>query len=79
MMGYKSNFIPTYLKYKYIFFFVSISARIRILNLFSAEPDLDPDPWKKIPDPHPWLYLLNYFLGGRKKRVCIMMKSFFCI
>ena len=50
-----SNFIPTYLKYKYIFFFISISgrirSRIRIRNFFSAEPD--PDPWKKIPDPHP--------------------------
>ena len=53
-----SNFIPTYLKYKNIFFFISISGRIRsririrIRNFFSAEPD--PDPWKKIPDPHPW-------------------------
>ena len=58
-----SNFIPTYLQYKYIFFCSSISgrirsrirlrSRIRIRNFFSAEPD--PDPWKKIPDPHPWL------------------------
>ena len=47
-----SNFIPTYLKYKNIFFLISISGRIRIRNFFSAEPD--PDPWKKIPDPHPW-------------------------
>ena len=55
-----SNFIPAYLKCKYIFFFISISgrirsrirSRIRIRNFFSAEPD--PDPWKKIPDPHPW-------------------------
>ena len=52
-----SNFIPTYLKYKNIFFFISISGRIRsririrIRNFFSAEPD--PDPWKKIPDPQP--------------------------
>ena len=43
-----SNFIPTYLKY--IFFFISISGRIR--NIFPAEPD----PWKKMSDPHPWLY-----------------------
>ena len=50
-----SNFIPTYLKCKYIFFFISISGRIRIRNFFSAEPD--PDPWKKIPDPHPWFML----------------------
>ena len=55
-----SNFIPTYLKYKNIFFFISISGRIRsrnrirIRNFFSAEPD--PDPWKKIPDPHPWFF-----------------------
>ena len=46
-----SNFVPTYLKYKNIFFFISISGRIRsririrIRNFFSAEPD--PDPWKK--------------------------------
>ena len=48
-----SNFIPTYLKYKKKIFFISISGRIRIRirNFFSAEPD--PDPWKKIPDPHP--------------------------
>ena len=43
-----SNFMPTYLRYKYIFFFISISGRIR--NFFSAEPDSD--PWKKIPDLH---------------------------
>ena len=41
--------MPTYLKYKYIFFFISISGRIR--NFFPAEPD--PDPWKKMSDPHP--------------------------
>ena len=35
--------MPTYLKYKYIFFFISISGRIR--NIFPAE--LDPDPWEK--------------------------------
>ena len=40
------------IKYKYIFFFISISGRIRIRNFFSAEPD----PWKKIPVPHPWFY-----------------------
>ena len=44
-MGVISNFIPTYLKYKYIFFFISISGLIRIRIFFSAE--LDPDPWKK--------------------------------
>ena len=32
-----SNFMPTYLKHKYIFFFISISGRIR--NIFLAEPD----------------------------------------
>ena len=44
-----SNFIPTYLRYKYIFFFISISGRIRIWirNIFPAELDPDPDPWKK--------------------------------
>ena len=54
-----SNFIPTYLKYKYIFF----------LHFdFRSYPESDPDPdfffsWagsgsgsvEKIPDPHPWL------------------------
>ena len=44
-----SNFMPTYPKYEYIFFFISINGRIRIL--FSQ---LDPDPWKKMSDPHPW-------------------------
>ena len=50
-----SNFIPTYLKYQNIFFFISISGRIRsqiwfrIRNFFSAEPD--PGPWKKMSDP----------------------------
>ena len=46
--------MPTYLKYKYIFFFILISGRIRIRNIFPAEPD--PDPRKKMSDPHPWLY-----------------------
>ena len=40
-----SIFVPTYLKYKNIFFFISISGRIRIF--FSAEPDPDPDPASK--------------------------------
>ena len=44
--------MPTYLKYKYIFFFISISGRIRIRNIFRAEPD----PWKKMLDPHPWVF-----------------------
>ena len=35
--------MPTYLKYEYIFFFISNRGRIRIF--FSAEPDQD--PWKK--------------------------------
>ena len=48
MMGYNIEFYP-YLQYKYIFFLIFISGRI--WNFFSAEPD--PDPWKKIPDPHP--------------------------
>ena len=47
------NFIPTYLKCKYIFFFISISGQIRIRNFFPAEPD--PDPWKKnFGSDHPW-------------------------
>ena len=41
--------MPTYLKYEYIFFFISISGRIR--NNFPAEPDSDPG--KKMLDPHP--------------------------
>ena len=45
--------MPTYIKYKYIFFFISISGRIRIRNIFPAEPDPDTDPWKKMSDPHP--------------------------
>ena len=57
-----SNFMPTYLKYKYIFFFISISgrirSRIRIRNIFPAEPD--PDPWKKMLDPHPWFFKNRY-------------------
>ena len=42
--------MPTYLKYKYIFFFISISGRIRSRIFFPAAPD----PWKKMSDPHPW-------------------------
>ena len=53
--------MPTYLKYEYIFFFISISFRIRIRNIFPAV--LDPDPWKKMSDPHPWLKLLHYCLS----------------
>ena len=37
--------MPNYLKYKYIFFLISISGQIR--NIFPAETDPDPDPWKK--------------------------------
>ena len=59
-----SNFMPTYLKHKYIFFFISISGRIR--NIFPSKPDPDPDPWKKMSDPHPWLDLIgNPDLIGR--------------
>ena len=85
-----SNFIPTYLKYKYIFFFISISGRIRsriwirIQNFFSAEPD--PYPWKKIPDPYPcfvyiqgstWVFKLNrsYPAPLRKCLVIITQKD----
>ena len=52
MMGYNIEFYP-YLpkKYIYIFFFISISGRIRIRSIFPAEAD--PDPWKKMSDPHP--------------------------
>ena len=37
-------FMPTYLKYKYIFSFISIEGRIRcqIQIFFPAEPDPDP-------------------------------------
>ena len=65
------NFIPTYLKYKYIFFFISISgrirSRIRIRIFFSSEPD----PWKKIPDPHPcFKYHINTIsMAGCKYRL----------
>jgi len=56
----------SYLKqwiYKIIFIlnngFISISGRIRSRsrNFFWAEPD--PDPWKKIPDPHPCLKVIE--------------------
>ena len=57
MMGYNIEFIPTYLKYKYIFFFISISGRIRILNILPAEPD--PDPWKNMSDLHPCILRPN--------------------
>ena len=52
-----SNFMPTYLKHKYFFFFISISSRIRsrIRNIYPSKPDLYPDPWKKMSDPHPCL------------------------
>ena len=40
--------MPIYLKYKYMYFFISISGRIR--NIFPAEPDTD--PWKKMSGPH---------------------------
>ena len=51
MMVYNIEFMPTYLKYKYAFFFISISGQIRIFC--SSEPDPDLDPWKKMSDPHP--------------------------
>ena len=43
--------MPTYLEYEYIFFFISISGRVRIRIFFSVESV--PDLWKEIPDPHP--------------------------
>ena len=45
--------MPTYLNINIFFFFISISgrSRSRIRNIFPAE--LDPDPWKKMSDPHP--------------------------
>ena len=56
MMGYNIEFYPyyTYLKYKYIFFFISISgqirSRIRSRNFFQ----LSRIRRKKMSDPHPW-------------------------
>ena len=46
--------MTTYLKHKYIFVFISISGRIR--GFFPVEPD--PDPWKKMSDPHPWIWCI---------------------
>ena len=47
-----SNFIPTYLKYEYIIFFISIKGWIRIRIFFQPDPHFftepDPDPWKKV-------------------------------
>ena len=65
-----SNFIPTYLKYKYIFYFISISGLIRIRNrnLFSTEPD--PDPWKKMSDPHPCMTWNSKFLPSLSNLIC---------
>ena len=58
-----SNFIPTYLKYKYIFFFIfrSDPESDPDPEFFSAEPD----PWKKIPDPHSWKkwIILGFYFG----------------
>ena len=65
-----SNNMPTYLKYIYIFFFIPISGRIRsrIRNIFPAEPDPNPDPWKKMSDPHScfWVkkFLVNRTMNG---------------
>ena len=48
--------MPNYLKYKNIFFFVS---KFRLdPEFFSAKPD--PDPWKKMLDPHPWIFLFSW-------------------
>jgi len=52
-----SNFMPTYQKCKNIFFFISISGRIRSRNILPAEPD--PDPWKRMSDPHPYIRSLG--------------------
>ena len=62
--------MPTYLKYKYIFFFISISGRIR--NIFPAEPD--PDPWKKMSDPRPYFFH-SYLTKGNEKKKNIRYKQ----
>ena len=54
-MVYNIEFYAYLPKKKYIFFFISISGRIR--NIFPAEPD--PDPWEKKSDPHPWVPLIR--------------------
>ena len=70
--------MPTYLKYEYIFFFISISgrirSRIRSRIFFSAEPDPDPDPWKKIPDPHPWKNVQHFLPRLQKKPHIVYIK-----
>ena len=53
MMVYNIEFYAYLPKiFIYFFFFISISGRIRIRNIFPAEPA--PDPWLKMSDPHPW-------------------------
>ena len=69
--------MPTYLKYKYIFF---SSFRFKVGSgsvFFPAEPD--PDQWKKMLDPHPWLNLNLipvYFLELWKS--AMHNRTFFC-
>ena len=53
----------TYLKYEYIFFFISIWGRIRIRIFFQP----DPDPWKKMSDPHPCLEESKAFIKQKVK------------
>ena len=55
MMVYNIEFYAYLPKIWIYFFSISISGRIRsrIRNIFPAEPD--PDPWKKMSDPHPWI------------------------
>ena len=45
--------MPTYLKYKYILFDFH----------FDFRSDSDPDPWKKMSDPHPCLSYIVYLQG----------------
>ena len=52
MLVYKIEFYAYLLKiYKYIFFHFDLRS---YPDFFPAEPDPDPDSWKKMLDPHPW-------------------------
>ena len=65
--------MPTYLEYKYIFFFIFISG---------PDPDFfqaDPDPWKKMSDPHPWLYLIFRLFRQGSREKCSMKNEEFRI
>ena len=75
-MVYNIEFYPTYLKYEYYFFFISISGRIR--NIFPAEPDpirgkrcriLIPDLFSK---PSSFLYICtDYFVQDKVIKIKI--------